>query len=231
MCCEVAIQPAGIFCLPCGFRHDTSRYGKNCRRAKAFLAMCRHDCISTCISFTIWLTLPGRIGQTSRMAFEMEDDNLARMIRLAEDSFNTRDDPEQISVTEETMARLRQIHPATLTEETNEGGPIAWILVIPTTKPIMERFVAGEISERDLLDITPLTGRYQALYLCSALVLPEHRGKGLARSLLRRTIEAIRMEHPIEALFFWRFSIEGENLAEAASRESGLPLQKRKRRP
>ena len=86
-----------------------------------------------------------------KMAFEMEDDNLARMIQLAEDFFNTRDDPEQISVTEETMARLKTIHPATLTEETNERGPIAWILVIPTTRPIMEKFISGEISERDLL--------------------------------------------------------------------------------
>jgi len=157
----------------------------------------------------------------------MENDNLARMIQLAEEFFNTRDDPEQISVTEETMARLRMIHPATLTEETNERGPIAWILVIPTTTAIMQRFVAGEISERELLEITPLTGPCQALYLCSALVLPEHRGKGVALSLVCRAIEAIRRDHPIEFLFYWGFSIEGGKLAEAAARKSGLPLQKR----
>jgi hypothetical protein len=162
-----------------------------------------------------------------KMAFEMEDDNLARMIQLAEDFFNTRDDPEQISVTEDAMARLRTIHPATLTEETDERGPIAWILVMPTTRLIMEKFISGEISERDLLEATPLKGPYQALYLCSALVLPEHRGKGIALSLVCRAIEAVRRDHPIESLFFWGFSLEGEKLAEAAARKSGLPLQKR----
>jgi hypothetical protein len=157
----------------------------------------------------------------------MEDDNLARMIRLAEEFFNTRDDPDQISVTEEIMTRLRNIHPATLTEETNEQGPVAWILVIPTTEAIMERFISKEINERELLEHTPLTGSYHAIYLCSALVLPEHRGRGLALSSLCRAIDAIRRDHPIESLFFWAFSKEGERLAGAAARESGLPLHKR----
>jgi hypothetical protein len=157
----------------------------------------------------------------------MDNDNLARMIRLAEDFFNTRVDPDQISVTEETMARLRKIHPATLTEEADDRGPIAWMLVIPTTTKIMEEFVSGQINERELLENTPLTGPYQALYLCSALVLPEHRGKGLALSLICRAIETIRRDHPIEDLFFWGFSIEGERLAAAVARRSRLPLRER----
>jgi GNAT superfamily N-acetyltransferase len=161
------------------------------------------------------------------MAAGMENDNLARMIRLAEDFFNTRDDPDQISVTEETMDRLRKIHPATLTEEAREGGPIAWMLVIPTTKGIMEEFVSGRINERELFETTPLTGPYRALYLCSALVLPEHRGKGLALSLTCRAIGAIQQDHPIETLFFWGFSVEGMRLASAAARKTGLPLRKR----
>jgi GNAT superfamily N-acetyltransferase len=149
------------------------------------------------------------------------------MIRLAEDFFNTRDDPDQISVTEETMARLRRIHPATLTEEANERGPIAWMLVIPTTRELMEEFLSGQINERELLELTPPAGPYRTLYLCSALVLPEHRGKGLALSLICRAIDALRRDHPIEALFFWGFSIEGERLAAAAARKTGLPLRKR----
>lgn len=157
----------------------------------------------------------------------MSEDNLARMIRLADEAFNAREDPEQISVTEEVMARLHTLHPATMMEEREAEGPIAWTLVIPTTSELMERFLAKEICERELLDLTPSAARYEALYLCSALVLPEHRRRGLARSLLCRAIGEIRKSHPITYLFCWPFSQEGKNLAAAVAVASALPLRER----
>lgn len=154
--------------------------------------------------------------------------NLERMIQLADDFFSAKNDPNQISVTPEVMERLRQLHPATMGEHSDGDGPVAWVLVIPTTKEIMERFLAEEINEQELLDLTPVGGTYEAIYLCSALVLPEFRGAGIAKGLLCNAISAIRKEHPITALFYWAFSVEGEKLAEAASHESGIPLYKRK---
>jgi GNAT superfamily N-acetyltransferase len=158
-----------------------------------------------------------------------ENDNLSRMIRLAEEVFDTRNDPAQISVTIETIDRLRKIHPSTLTEKTDENGPIAWVLVIPTSRNLMNQFITMEINERELLENTPLGGQYEALYLCSALVLPEHRGKGLAKGLILRTIKSIQEQHPITCLFSWSFSSEGEKLAESVAKESGLPLYTRTR--
>lgn len=52
--------------------------------------------------------------------------NFERLLQLAEDSFAVHDDPSQLVVTEEVMARLRRIHPATMAERTDVNGPVAW---------------------------------------------------------------------------------------------------------
>ena len=149
------------------------------------------------------------------------------MIRLAEDFFATTEDPDQISITRTVTRRLHKIHPSTMTEKRTRKGPVAWILVIPTTRRIMEQFIAKKINERGLLDTTPLHAAYDSIYLCSALVLPEYRGKGLARSLMVKAVKSIRKDHPVHSLFYWEFSREGKKLAAAVARECSLPLSKR----
>ncbi len=155
----------------------------------------------------------------------MPDDNLKRMIALAEEFFDVKNDPDQISVDEETRATLLAIHPNTMTELRNEDGPIVWVLVIPTTTDVMEQFLAKRLNEQQLLQKTPPGDRYEAVYLCSALVLPEHRGKGLAKRSAVQAVQEIQRHHPIQALFAWTFSLEGERLAVSIARELGLPLR------
>ncbi|MDD5542357.1 MAG: GNAT family N-acetyltransferase [Acidobacteriia bacterium] len=149
------------------------------------------------------------------------------MIQLATEFFGAKDDPAQISVTPQDIEKFQKIHPCTMMEEKNEDGPIAWVLVIPTLHELMEQFLAKAITERDLLDRTPLQIRYDALYLCSALVLTEFRGRGLAKLLLSKAIESIQHEHPVRSLFCWPFSPEGERLASHLAQKFGLPLYKR----
>jgi hypothetical protein len=158
----------------------------------------------------------------------MHNENLDRMIKLAEEFFETKNDPMQISINRESMARLKKIHPSTLTEKNDKNGPIAWIVVIPTTHDLMEKFITKKINEQELLDDTPLQEKYDALYLCSALVLPEHRGKELARLLISKAIKSIQKQHAIKYLFYWAFSIEGKKLAASVAKEFALPLCKRK---
>lgn len=154
----------------------------------------------------------------------MEDSNLQRMIRLAEEFFETRTDPDQIAVDAAIIERLREIHPSTLAEERDDNGPVAWILLIPTTLKVMSDFVRGTINERMLLESTLPGDRYEAIYLCSALVLPEYRGKGLAKRLALGAIRSIQTDHPITHLYYWAFSDEGKRLAESIAHELGLPL-------
>jgi GNAT superfamily N-acetyltransferase len=150
-----------------------------------------------------------------------------RMIRLAEEFFSAKNDSDQLAITPGIMEQLRKIHPATLNETTEAGGPVAWVLVIPTTRKVMDDFLARTISERGILERTRPGERYEAIYLCSALVLPEFRRKGLARKLSIGAVKAIMKEHHITALYFWPFSPEGKKLAALVGEACNLPLYRR----
>jgi GNAT superfamily N-acetyltransferase len=155
-------------------------------------------------------------------------DNLKRMIQLADEVFAAKNDPSQLSVDDGTMERLRALHSGTLSQEEDENGPFAWVLVVPTTQLLMEQFLSKEIGEKELLDRTPLNVRYDALYLCSALVLPEYRGRGAAQQLLIDAVSAVRKDHPIKDLFVWSFTPEGRRLAHRIAKNLSMPLRERR---
>jgi ribosomal protein S18 acetylase RimI-like enzyme len=150
--------------------------------------------------------------------------NFDRMIALATEVFDMKNDPDQISVTQEDIDRLHALHPACMTEEATDDGPVAWVLIFPTTHELMERFLREGISERQLLSETALGGKFEAVYLCSALVLPEYRGKGVAKRLTVSAIRSMQKDHPIRELFVWPWSKEGEQSARSVARETGLTL-------
>ena len=146
---------------------------------------------------------------------------------MADEVFASRTDPDQLNVDEEVITRLQQIHPATVSEFDDGNGPAAWILGFPTTQDLMNRFIENKISEKELYELTPIKGSYDALYLCSAMVLPEYRRKGIAEKLTIQAVESIRKDQPIKALFVWAFSKEGDALAEKIAALTGLPLKKK----
>lgn len=177
------------------------------------------------------------------------------MIQLADEFFATKNDLSQLTITEEVMEQLRSIHPATMGEIANEQGPIAWTIVIPTTTAIRKQFMNGSIGETELMkqtlaEIEPfalhsrsqhpvgngsqpsvpkqsLGTRFTSLYLCSALVLPEFRGKGFAKKLVCDSIQSIQKDHPIKELFVWSFSDDGKQLAKSVADSVILPLFER----
>jgi GNAT superfamily N-acetyltransferase len=157
----------------------------------------------------------------------MVQSNYERIIQLADEVFSSRTDPDQLNVDENVMEHLQLIHPDTISEYDDGNGPVCWILLIPTTLDLMNQFINKEISERELYELTPLNIKYEAIYMCSALLLEEFRGKGIAQRLGLKAIENIKKDHSIKALFFWAFSKEGEKLAKKASDLMGLPLYKR----
>jgi len=153
--------------------------------------------------------------------------NYERMIQLADEVFAVKSDPDQLDVNEDVLDHLRKIHPATVSEFDDGNGPVAWILLIPTTTELMNQFIEGSISEKQLYELTPLDTKYETLYLCSAMVLKEYRRKGIAKRLTISAVEAIRKDHPIKSLFVWTFSKEGLLAAQALARETFLPLLQR----
>lgn len=153
--------------------------------------------------------------------------NLERLIKLADDVFDIKNDPEQLDVNQDVINRLHEIHPATVSEYDDGNGPVAWVLVIPTATGIMNRFLKCEIPEKELFELTPPGIIYEAIYLCSALVLEEYRRKGITKQLALKAIESISSDHPIKALFVWPFSHEGNLASEAIARLAKLPLYHR----
>ena len=155
--------------------------------------------------------------------------NFERLIRLASEVFDVKSDPSQLDVNPEVRERLQKIHPATLSEYNEGNWPVAWLLLIPTTIDIMKRFLSKEISEKELYELTPLNVQYDAIYLCSALVLEEYRRKGITQNLALSAIESIRKGHPLKIAFVWAFSPEGDLAAETIARLAKLPLYKREK--
>ena len=153
--------------------------------------------------------------------------NFERMIQLAENVFATKNDPDQLDVTQEVIEQLQRMHPATVSEYNDGNGPVAWVLLIPTTLDLMNRFLENKISEKELFALTPIDCTYEAVYLCSAIVLEEYRKKGIAKQLTLNAIENIRKDHPLKSLFVWAFSKEGDLGSETAARLTSLPLHKR----
>lgn len=157
----------------------------------------------------------------------MSKSNFERMLQLADEVFAVKNDSTQLDVNQEVLERLRKIHPATVSEYDDGNGPVAWVLLLPTTLDLMHQFLDATISEKELFDRTSLDIKYDALYLCSALVLEEYQRKGIAKRLTMEAIENIRKDHPLKALFVWTFSKEGDLGAEALARYTSLPLYKR----
>lgn len=153
--------------------------------------------------------------------------NFERMIQLADEVFEVKNDPDQLDVNEEVLERLRLLHPSSVSEYNEGDGPIAWLLLIPTTTDLMQRFLGCDISERELFDLTPIGTSYEALYLCSAMVLEEYRRRGITRQLALKAIEEIRQDHPVSTLFVWSFTLEGDMAADYLAERVSLPLLKR----
>ena len=153
--------------------------------------------------------------------------NYQRMFQIIDDVFATREDPDQLQVDEEVIKKLNEIHPSCLSEMADENGPVIWALMIPTTEKVMDDFLSGKISERELLDQTRVGENFTCLYLCSVTTLPEYRHKGKTKNICLKAIENMRTNFPIATLYVWAFTPEGESLAKKLAAESKLGLKLR----
>lgn len=142
---------------------------------------------------------------------------IEKMFGLAEDFFATHNDPSQIPVTTEALARLNALHPATVLFRLEEGELVSWIVSLPTQRALMEQFLHGEITERQLLEKTVPQETYEALYMCSAFTVEVHRRKGYALSLFAEALRRLPLE-PSAPLFAWPVSYEGKMTAEKLHR-------------
>ena len=155
--------------------------------------------------------------------------HLQQMLQLVDEFFAVKNDPSQLDVTPIVMEQLNELHTATLSEEVIGDGPVCWILLIPSTQETMEKFLSGKISESDILKESMSAkkeGRgFDSIYLCSAIVLPEFREKGIAKKITLDAITSMRKDFDIRTLYSWPFSEEGKKLSMLIGELSSLPVK------
>ena len=148
-----------------------------------------------------------------------------KMDVIAEEIFGTQNDPSQISVTKESGDKLSAITPNWIEYELDErGDPIAWVVILPTTKELAEKFLNKEINERELLDLTKWQEKYSAIYLCAAITVPEHRRKGLALKLFKQAIAKISKTDNY-SLFAWPMGDGVEGLNQKLENDLGVKIK------
>lgn len=158
----------------------------------------------------------------------MDEVILEKILNTAERFFGTVNDPEQMPVSKESLYKLQKLHPKTFLYKTLNNEPVSWTVVLPTSKELAEKFIQGKINERELLDMTEPKKEYEALYLCSAFTVPEHRRKGYAIEMLKEAIDGI--PHAAKAEFFvWPYSEEGGAVIKKLEEILGRKIKIRKK--
>jgi hypothetical protein len=157
----------------------------------------------------------------------MNEEILQKIVNLSEEFFDLTKDPRQVSLTKESFQKFHLLHPKTIIYRLDNGDPMSWIFVIPTSQVLMERFLEGEITERDLLELSEPNDSYDALYLCSAFTVPKHRRKGYVVGLAKEAIDHI--PHTEDAHFFaWPISSEGEQIIKKLEKILGISIKIKK---
>lgn len=153
----------------------------------------------------------------------MDDKVIEKIFDISERFFGTAADPTQIPSTMEAHRKFRRLYPKTIAYWLEDGEPVSWAMVLPTQRALMDRFLAGEITEYQMLELTVPQEKYEALYLFLTFTVEEHRRKGYAESLFKEAIAAI----PLVAkapLFGWAFSEAGGKLLEKLQKTLGRDI-------
>ncbi len=138
---------------------------------------------------------------------------IEKIATITEQFFGTAIDPEQIPVSETSREKMRQLSPYCFnTALDNNNNPVSWMISIPTTLELKEKFIRKEITEREMFEQTIPAQTYGALYLCMSFTIPEFRRKGIAKELIIETVEKFRKNNPDIKLFSWIYSSNGEKL-------------------
>ena len=149
---------------------------------------------------------------------------LNMMNTVAESIFGTAKDPEQMSISMDSWDKLQALNENCVLYEQNDGGNlISWIVVMPTTKDLMHKFLNKEINEQQLLDQTKAQDKYSALYLCSGITLPDYRRQGHALKLFLDVIKRMPLTGDYQ-LFAWPTTPEGKKLADRIFQEIGKTI-------
>ena len=70
----------------------------------------------------------------------MTEDDKDKILRMAEETFNTADDPGQVPVSMASMDKLIALHPKSINYRLDGDKLMGFTTILPTTKDLMQRF-------------------------------------------------------------------------------------------
>lgn len=146
---------------------------------------------------------------------------------MLEAYFHTQDDPEQMQIGKSSGRNWIKADIPECARVIKYGDTVVGsTLVLPATLSMMQDFIAHRISEAQLaekiMDESIDYAKMQAIYLCSAFVAAEHRGKNLAIQALIQSIQNIMPQDKKLPLFYWAYSEAGEKIAEKVATQLRL---------
>jgi GNAT superfamily N-acetyltransferase len=147
-----------------------------------------------------------------------------KMDVIAEEIFGSEYSPDHIPITVESGEKLDTLTSHWIKYRLDEkGDPIAWAVVVPTTKELAQKFISKEITEKELFDLTTPQQKYSAVYLCAVVTIPEYRRKGLGWQLLKEAVEAVAKTEDY-ILFVWPVGKGGLELSQKVASNLGRQL-------
>ena len=69
---------------------------------------------------------------------------------LSEQFFGTENDPDQMPISMESFEKLQRLHLKTIVYKLENGEPISWVVVVPTTITLMEKFLQVFLEEVEM---------------------------------------------------------------------------------
>ncbi len=102
--------------------------------------------------------------------------------------------------------------------------PIAWSIVLPTSRGSKTKFLNREITENQLFEDSINNQSFESLYIFAAIVLPNYRKRGFAKELARYQINYFKSTYKITDYFAWIFSPEGEKLIKSLESHNSIKI-------
>ena len=159
---------------------------------------------------------------------KISEEDIREASRLCETYFNTQKDPSQIQTSLENDKWIYGHIKNYVNLIRNDEELIGYTLMIPCTISLMNDFLKKTINEAELFEsikqLNPPSPT--AIYLCDSFVKENYRKKGLATTVLIKTLTPFLTTKPV--LFYYKYSEEGERLVKKVAQELNLELKARR---
>lgn len=139
-------------------------------------------------------------------------EDLLASAAIAEDAFRTAEDPTQVQIRPGGGTWLIDNIPECMRVIRYDKQVVGSTLIVPTSREVMQLFLNKKINEAELFARVRAAAApiWEAIYLCSAVLLPEHRGKGVATTSAMLSIDwVLANKNPRPDFYVWPTNADG----------------------